>query len=65
MRIEPGSYFLGRKTASKASRGNDILWLGADPTLELGSWGFPKIRDPNIVPLIVGSLLERPQNKVP
>ena len=27
-------------------------------------WEFPKIGDPNIVPQIVGSLLEGPQNKV-
>ena len=28
-------------------------------------WGFPKIGDLKIVPQIVGSLLEGPQNKVP
>ena len=28
-------------------------------------WEFPKIGDPNIVPYIVGPLLDGPQNKVP
>ena len=33
------------------------------PVLRL--WEFPKIGDPNIVPQIVGSLLQGPQNNVP
>ena len=33
--------------------------------LVYSKWGFPKIGDPNIVPLIVGSLLKGPQNRVP
>ena len=28
-------------------------------------WEFPKIGDPNIVPYVVGSLVDGPQNKVP
>ena len=32
---------------------------------QLCMWEFPKIGDPNILPEIVGSLLEGPQNKVP
>ena len=28
-------------------------------------WGFPKLGNPNIVPQIVGSNIERAQNKVP
>ena len=44
-----------------------LLYFGlqAENGVNNSVWEFPKIGDPNIVPQIVGSLLQGPQDKVP
>ena len=42
-----------------------LLALLQGTSLRGSIWEFPKIRDPNIIPYIVGSLLEGLPNKVP